>query len=353
LNFTRGLARIPEIDLHVICCQQDVPVDTVVERDGATIHFLRHHLRLTQLINLLPLRRKMARVVRNIQPDLAHAQGLGIPAAGALDTDLPCLISIHGIIWKEPSDHPSWITRLGDRLRRREAYRQVLQARNLVLSSHYVAKVLPPKGNYRRFIINNPVGDEIFRIRNQPQSPHILVVGGLRRRKDPLTSVRVMAQVIRQVPDATMHILGVCSGTALEDTVADFILRNRLGDHIKILGLVPNEQLWQEYERASVLLMPSLEETAPVALAEACAVGIPQVGTDAGGIPYMIQEGETGFVRPIGNVAALAERVEALLLDTDLHRRLAQNAKELGRREFTLDTIAKQTYGVYCDLLGG
>ena len=36
----RGLTRVSDIDLHVVCCQRDVPRDSTEERDGATIHFL-------------------------------------------------------------------------------------------------------------------------------------------------------------------------------------------------------------------------------------------------------------------------------------------------------------------------
>jgi len=349
--FTSGLARIPDLDLHVICCQPDVERDTVQERDGATIHFLSDRTRLSQLMRMWPQRRKMARVVRRIQPDLVHAQGLGVPAAGALDTNLPCLITIHGIMWKEPVEHPSPITRLGNHLRFRNAYRQMLRTENVILSSGYVSEVLPDDRQYREFVVNNPVGEEIFDIQNRPTSPHVLVVGGLRRRKDPLTSVRVMERVLQTVPGATMHMLGLPSRTPLDQQVADFIAERGLGDRIKLLGLVPNKVLHEEYARASLLLIPSLEETAPVAISEACAVGLPQVGTRAGGIPYMIREGETGFVRPVGDVEGLAERVTAILTDADLRERLARQTRVVGEQGFSLDTCARKTFAAYQEVL--
>jgi glycosyltransferase involved in cell wall biosynthesis len=120
---------------------------------------------------------------------------------------------------------------------------------------------------------------------------------------------------------------------------------------VKILGLVPDSTLRAEYAKASVLLMTSIEETAPVAIGEACAAGIPQIGTDAGGIPDLIREGETGFVRPIGDVEGLAERLIAVLRDRNLRDHLAQRAKEVGRAEFSLDAIAKKTVAAYREIL--
>jgi glycosyltransferase involved in cell wall biosynthesis len=135
--------------------------------------------------------------------------------------------------------------------------------------------------------------------------------------------------------------------------MAELARSGRLNGRVKLLGLVPDEALWDEYARASLLLLTSLEETAPVALGEALAVGLPAVVTNAGGSPYMIQDGETGFVCPVGDVQALARRVVELLRDAELRRRLAARAREVGRQRFALDAIAAQTMAAYDEILGG
>ncbi|MAF26858.1 MAG: glycosyltransferase family 4 protein [Gemmatimonadota bacterium] len=352
-HMTRCLAAIPGIELHVVCCDPSVERDITTERDGATIHFLTDRVRFSAVTNRLPQRWKMARVLGRIRPDLVHAQGLGVPAAGALDSRCPRAVTVHGLMWNEPIEHPAWITRQGDRIRRRNAYRQAGRFRHVFITSGHVARSLPPEGDYRLVEVNNPVGEKVFAIRNRPERPHVLVVGGLRQRKDPMTSVRVMNRVLKEIPDATMHLLGVPGRTELDDQVADYIASCGMADRVKILGLVPNETLYEEYERASVLLMPSLEESAPVALGEACAVGLPQVGTDSGGIPDMIREGETGFVRPVGDVEALAERVTAILRDEGLRTRLAAGARALGQQEFAGEPIARRTVAAYEEILSG
>ncbi len=349
----KGLGRSPEIDLHMICCETNVPRDEVVERDGVTVHFLTNRYRYSEPMNLYFQRRKVARVVRRIRPHIMHAQGLGLPTQACLDSGLPTIVAIHGIFWKEPIDHPSFITRMGDRLRQRRARKQLKRLVNVILTSGYVSTILPADMKYREFIINNPIGEEIFSIRNEPQTPHILVIGGIRKRKDPLTSLRVMQRVLSAVPDATMDLLGPSSHTELDQQVTDFIHDHGLAGKVRLLGLVPNEVLWQEYQKSSLLLIPSLEETAPVALGEACAVGLPAVGSDAGGIPYMIRDGETGFVKRVGDAEGMAERVVAILQDGDLRRRLASRAKEMGLQEYTTEAIARKTIAAYKEILAG
>jgi len=350
----KGLGRLPGVDVHVICCQPDVPRDSVEERDGATIHFLRNPDRLSLTLDSWLPRRAIANVVRDIRPDLVHAQGLGLSTSAALDSKLPFVLSLHGIIWKEGAIHlPTLVKRLRGRLRAHRAYRQILRTRNVIITSGYAAEVLPKEREYRRFVVNNPVEERVFALRNAPTAPHVLMVGGTRQRKDPMTAVRTMERVLETVPDATMHVLGPPSGTGLDREVAEHVSSRGLGGHVKILGLVPEEVLWAEYEAASVLLLTSIEETAPVAIGEACAVGIPVVGTDAGGIPHMVRDGETGFVRPVGDVEGLAAAVGSILTSAELRERLARRAREVGESEFGLDGIARRTVEVYEEVLGG
>ena len=352
-TLARGLARVPGVQIHVVCCQPDVERDHTEEREGVTIHFLRHSDRATQVSNWREQRAAIARIMQSLRPDIAHAQGLGLSTAAAIDSGLPFAVSLHGILWKEASiTHPSWVKRLRGSIRARRALRQLLQTTNVFITSNYAARMLPAEGTFRQFVVNNPAPDEVFAIRNRPISPpHVLVVGGLRHRKDPLTAVRVFARTLQTIPGATMHFVGPPSNTPYDREVENEIRRLWLEPQVKILGLVPDSTLRAEYAKASVLLITSIEETAPVALGEACAAGVPQIGTDAGGIPDLIREGETGFVRPIGDVEALAERLIAVLRDRDLRDRLANRAKEVGRAEFSLDAIARKTVVAYQEIL--
>lgn len=348
-----GLARRGDIELHVVCCQKDVTRDHTEMRDGALIHFLRDPDRLTQVFGWRSQRVAIARTLAEIRPDVVHAQGLGLATAAAIDSGLPFAISLHGILWKEASmTHPSWVKRARGRIRARRAMRQLLATTNVFITSTYASRMLPEGRPYREFVVRNPAADELFAIENRPSvPPRILMVGGLRHRKDPLTAILVFEKVLRAFPGATLRIVGPPSHTPLDLEIEETVRIRGLSKSVSLLGLVPDSVLHEEYARASLLLLTSLEETAPVALGEACAVGLPQVGTNAGGIPDLIRENETGFVRPIGDVKALAERVIAILGDEALRARLARRAKEVGRAEFALDSIAEKTAEAYREIL--
>ena len=120
--------------------------------------------------------------------------------AAAADTQLPWAVTLHGVIWRESGlTHTSPTRWLRGRFFARQAYRQLLGVPNVFVISDYAAAMLPPDRPYRTFRINNPVGEEIFSLRNRPTSPHILVVGGLRHRKDPLAAIQVFEHVVAAV----------------------------------------------------------------------------------------------------------------------------------------------------------
>jgi glycosyltransferase involved in cell wall biosynthesis len=80
------------------------------------------------------------------------------------------------------------------------------------------------------------------------------------------------------------------------------------------LGTVSNDAfLAAIYSAADVLVVPSLQDNLPNTVMEAMACGTPSVGFEAGGIPDMIRPHINGFLAPVGNSDALAERIEQAL----------------------------------------
>ena len=91
------------------------------------------------------------------------------------------------------------------------------------------------------------------------------------------------------------------------------------------------------YRAADLYLHPAHAENFPLAILEAMACGVPVVASDAGGIPEIVVEGETGRLFANGDAEALAAAATALLGDSDSRGRMAQAGRERILREFTLD----------------
>ncbi|HLI07550.1 MAG TPA: glycosyltransferase [Ktedonobacteraceae bacterium] len=131
----------------------------------------------------------------------------------------------------------------------------------------------------------------------------------------------------------------------------------RLGvsDRVTFRGSVRTYEIPNELQKLDVLVLPSLtrpnwKEQFGRVLCEAMACETPVIGSDSGEIPYVIGDG--GLVFPEGNASELAARVRQLLDDPNLYARLARNGRQRVLDTYTQQHIARQTYEVYCEMLG-
>ena len=93
---------------------------------------------------------------------------------------------------------------------------------------------------------------------------------------------------------------------------------------------------------ADVVVLPSFTEGLPNVALEASAAGVPVVATAVGGTPEVIADGQTGFLVPSGQPAAIADRLRQLLDSADLRARMGTAGRERMRAEFTFAAQAER-----------
>ncbi|MCD6289459.1 MAG: glycosyltransferase [Anaerolineae bacterium] len=101
------------------------------------------------------------------------------------------------------------------------------------------------------------------------------------------------------------------------------------------------------YARAEVVALASHQETAPVTIAEAMAVGRPVVATDVGGVAHMVTDDRTGFVVPRGDERALSDALITVLSDPSRARAMGAAGRVEAERRFRAARVAAQTLDVY------
>lgn len=100
---------------------------------------------------------------------------------------------------------------------------------------------------------------------------------------------------------------------------------------------------------SDVFLLPSQQESFGLAALEAMAAGVPVVSSNAGGIPEVNIDGETGFVREIGDVKAMAKAAIGLLKDEIELAKFKSSAKNHALK-FDIDAIIPMYEDLYCKL---
>ena len=127
---------------------------------------------------------------------------------------------------------------------------------------------------------------------------------------------------------------------------------NQNGKH-KITYLGPQDQanIIKWYQKASILVSPSLIEAFGIVNLEALSCETPVVATHTGGIPEVVKNGENGILVPVNNPVKLAEAIQYLLDNESLRIKFGQYGRRWVIRNFSLEVIAKRLCNVYQSLL--
>jgi glycosyltransferase involved in cell wall biosynthesis len=153
-------------------------------------------------------------------------------------------------------------------------------------------------------------------------------------------------QVCREVP--TAYILFVGDGEERHALEAK-VIKLDLSSKVRFAGFQQDVVPWMA--ALDVLVLPSHKEGFARVPMEAGAMEKPVIGTAVGGIPEIIREGETGFVVPLGDVAALTGAMLKLSREADLRRSMGQAARRRVLENFTVEGMVAHTEKVYQELL--
>jgi glycosyltransferase involved in cell wall biosynthesis len=279
--------------------------------------------------------RLLARL-REARPALVHAHFatdglLALPLAEALG--VPLVTTLHGFDVTRSraallrSGRPGWMryALLGGRLR---AHGALFVAVSDAIRRRALASGFPAE---RTVTLLNGVDLARFQA-GTPEPGLILHVGRLVEKKGTALLLRAFAEVARRLPEARLVVVG--------DGPLRARLERQAGERVEFTGALPPDEVARWMGRAWGLAAPSVtaadgdSEGLPTVVFEAAAASLPVVASDHSGLPEAVADGETGFVVPEGDVAALAGRLETLLASADLRARMAVAARKRAEERF-------------------
>jgi phosphatidyl-myo-inositol dimannoside synthase len=173
--------------------------------------------------------------------------------------------------------------------------------------------------------------------------PTVVCVSRLVPRKGQDTLIRAWPAVRAAVPGAALLIVGRGRDEAR--------LRRLAGPGVVFTGGVPWAELPAHYAAGHVFAMPCRTrrggldvEGLGIVYLEASATGLPVVAGDSGGAPDAVRPGETGWVVPGRSVAAVTERLVALLTDPAAARAAGEKGRAWVEREWRWDRLAARLH---------
>lgn len=195
--------------------------------------------------------------------------------------------------------------------------------------------VIPPGVDISRFYPIPP--DEAKEFIGIPCRDHMLLFVG---RIEPLKGLDVLIEAIALIRSKLFSLgrticLTIIGGEpdASPETMTDEMARLQalcqqfgLEDLITFIGKRSQDTLPYYYSAAEAVVMPSHYESFGMVALEAMACGTPVVASQVGGLAFLVQDGITGYTVPVGDPAALADRLLALITDRGLRQRMGEQA---------------------------
>jgi glycosyltransferase involved in cell wall biosynthesis len=204
------------------------------------------------------------------------------------------------------------------------------RAHTIVAPSGYLARAIELYGFQAR-IIPNIINISAYPYQSRSQlQPKLFWMRSFHDVWNPLMGVRVLARVRERYPKATLVMAGQDKGLQAEARkLADEI---GVGGAVRFPGYLNLADKIEEFSRADIFINTNRIDNMPVALIEACAIGLPVVTTNVGGIPYLFADGETALFVRDDDDQQMAEAIRTLLENPALAAKLSVEARLLAER---------------------
>lgn len=228
--------------------------------------------------------------------------------------------------------------------------RRVLRRADVIVTpTEFLARAVATYGFQARIIANViDLPAYPFRAR-QRVNPRLFWMRNIHPIWNPTMAIRVLKRLTGKFPEATLVMGGPDKGMLAE--VKGLAQALGLSERVRFTGFLNMDGKVREGGTADIYINTNRIDNAPVAILEACAMGLPVVTTEVGGIPDLLSAGENALFVPDDDDEAMARAIERLVGDAELAARLSQNGRQLAE-QFSWQQVRLHWEAVFAELMG-
>jgi glycosyltransferase involved in cell wall biosynthesis len=346
----QGFAQLPRVEVHVVTCAR-APMQSP-EKLADNIFF---HSLLVPKIGWMRTAyqgciRAARKKLRQIQPDIVHGQGTELDCAlDAVFSGFPNVLTIHGnmrMIAAVNQVKPFSFVWLAARLERLT----IPRSQGVVCITRYTQNAVADLARHT-WVVPNAVDKSFFDVNAEPspeKPPRILCVGHICYRKNQTAFIRALDPLARQIKFELLFLGSTTPGRPFDD---EFLRTVRERPWCSYGGTANRDQLKAHLREASALALPSLEDNCPMVVLEAMAAGVPVVAAKVGGVPDLVDDGNTGFFCDPLDATSMSQAVEKLLANRAVAREMAVRAKQQALARFHPRVVAQEHFEIYREVL--
>jgi L-malate glycosyltransferase len=223
--------------------------------------------------------------------------------------------------------------------------------KNKTLADFGITREIAVVPNFVNCDVYTPVRDETARAAARKHlvgtdEPVLIHLSNFRPVKRVLDVVKVFAQVTREIPSQLVLV-----GDGPDRSAAEWLAHD-LGIQCRVHFLGKQDRVNELLPLADLMLMPSQLESFGLAALEAMACKVPPIATRVGGVPELIDHGETGLLFGVGDVDGMAQGAIGLLKDRDRLEEMRDTARRAAQKRFCATLVLPQYVSYYESVLG-
>ncbi len=192
---------------------------------------------------------------------------------------------------------------------------------SLYLQDHF------SKAGFKVIFIPNfiELGHYPFRKRGRLQ-PKLLWVRAFHQIYNPALAIDVLKLLAQRFSNATLCMIGTDKDGSM-DEVKNKAAAQGVSHQLEIPGYLSKNDWKRKSKDFDIFINTTNFDNMPVSVVEAMALGLPVVSTNAGGLPYLINDMIDGMLTNRGDAAGFVAAIERLILEPELASRISDNAR--------------------------
>lgn len=334
-----------EIDFYLISFGNK---SCLFNKGNVKIKIIKSH-KLYYIFPFVALLRLRCEAIK-INPQIIHVQGSNVSPyllySLLVRSHIVKIVTVHGLVQIESmysKPHKNSIFKFLYVLLEKYALKNISE---IIVCSPQMEYLIRGMTNSRIHVIPNGIDIEHF---NKSQMnypichPSIFFVGMLKKVKGVEILLKAMQIVLNRISKAHLYIAGTGPQESELKKIAEKL---NIMNNVTFLGFVSEDYKYSLYKSTDISVFPSLYEPFGIVLLEAMVCGKAVVASNVGGIPSIVDNGNTGLLFESGNSQELAQKIILLLEDKNLRERLGENGLKKAQ-QFKWENIAIKTFDLY------
>ena len=352
LNLLSGFSRMENIEVTMVSFNQEIEKSKSIEySSNIRIHYIPYKTKF-KLIDYFINRKRLNEIIQTVKPDILHIQEVTPHILRFIHLPKEFIVATqHGIM----SEEIKYAIGIKDKLQclfKGYVERMVFPYfKNIIFISDYNKRLFSGK-NFFDQKIYNPVNSIFFeRPKEQGKMNSIIYVGRLNKNKNQSLVLNALGALRKESINFDLHVVGGYKDDYYESVVTSLMAEHDLANQVKFYGWQTQEQILKVYEKGRIFILPSQQETMPVAIAEAMAQGKVIIASNVGAISEMFSDKFSGFLFERNNLEQLTEILKSLYNNEAVIENVSVNAIQEAKEKFYPDSIARQTLDFYKKVL--